>query len=64
MGYVIKLLAVGKRSASGLELRVSPTLLQSDHPLASVGDVFNAIFIQGDAVGGGHMERVRQPARW
>lgn len=51
LGYVIKLLAIGKRTERGLELRVHPTLLPQDHPLAQVGDVFNAIFVQGDAVG-------------
>ncbi|WP_027340811.1 homoserine dehydrogenase [Halonatronum saccharophilum] len=50
LGYKIKLLAVGKDN-DGLELRVHPTLLPVEHPLAKVDDVFNAIFIEGDAIG-------------
>jgi len=51
LGYVVKLLAVGKRTDSGLDLRVHPTLLANSHPLASVSDVFNAVEITGHAVG-------------
>ncbi|WP_083189802.1 homoserine dehydrogenase [Orenia metallireducens] len=50
LGYKIKLLAIGKQN-EGLELRVHPTLLPQEHPLAKVDDVFNAIFIEGDAIG-------------
>lgn len=50
LGYKIKLLAIGKQN-EGLELRVHPTLLPKEHPLAKVDDVFNAIFIEGDAIG-------------
>jgi len=51
LGYTLKLLAIGKRTDGGLELRVHPTLLPDEHPLASVHDVFNAIFVTGHAVG-------------
>jgi len=51
MGYAIKLLAIGKQVEQELELRVHPTLLPASHPLSSVGDVFNAVFVQGDAIG-------------
>jgi homoserine dehydrogenase len=51
LGYTIKLLAVGNRSSRGVDLRVHPTLLDSQHPLSSVNGVFNAIFVVGDAVG-------------
>ena len=51
LGYVLKLLAIGKRSGDELELRVHPTLLPEEHPLASVHDVFNAVCITGSAVG-------------
>lgn len=50
-GYVVKLLAIGKSRRNGVELRVHPTLLPTDHPLASVKDTFNAIMIEGDRVG-------------
>ncbi len=51
LNYVIKLLGIARESAEGVEVRVHPTLLPKNHPLASVNDVFNAIFVTGDAVG-------------
>ncbi|HWP96627.1 MAG TPA: homoserine dehydrogenase [Syntrophomonadaceae bacterium] len=52
LGYVIKLLAIAKEEVPGqIQIRVHPAFLPSSHPLASVNDVFNAVFIQGDAVG-------------
>jgi len=53
LGYVLKLLAIGKRTGDKLELRVNPTLLPKSHPLAGVSNVFNAIWVHGDAVGDG-----------
>ncbi len=50
-GYVIKLLAIGKESDDGLELRVHPAMVPQNHPIANVNDSFNAIFIKGNAVG-------------
>lgn len=50
-GYVIKLLAIAKRGENGLEARVHPTMIPKDHPLASVNGVYNALLVQGDAVG-------------
>jgi homoserine dehydrogenase len=51
MGYVIKLLAIGKENNKRLELRVHPTMVPRNHPIANVNDSFNAIFIKGNAVG-------------
>lgn len=51
LGYVIKLLAVGTESSDGLELRVHPAMVPKEHPIANVNDVFNAILINGNAVG-------------
>ena len=52
LGYVIKLLAVAKNDPeNGISVSVRPTMLPKDHPLASVNDVFNAIFVTGDALG-------------
>ncbi len=51
LNYVIKLLSIAKESENGIEARVHPALLPKDHPLASVNDVYNAIFVTGDAVG-------------
>ncbi len=52
LGYVIKLIALGRRDDDGaLELRVHPTLLPQAHPLANVNDSYNAVWVRGDAVG-------------
>lgn len=51
LGYVIKLLAIARETDGQVEARVHPALLSRKHPLAAVSDVFNAIFIEGDAVG-------------
>ena len=52
LGYVLKLLAIGKNDGgNNIEVRVHPAFIRKDHPLASVGDSFNAVFLQGDSVG-------------
>lgn len=51
LNYVVKLLAIGKEINGQIEARVHPTFISVNHPLAAVNDVFNAIFIRGDAVG-------------
>jgi homoserine dehydrogenase len=53
LGYTIKLLGVINKSedSSGLDVRVHPAMVKNDHILASVSDVFNAVLIDGDAVG-------------
>ncbi|MCX7726828.1 MAG: homoserine dehydrogenase [Chitinispirillaceae bacterium] len=53
LGYVIKLLGVINRNpqTNFIDVRVHPAMLQSSHILASVSDVYNAILIEGDAVG-------------
>ena len=52
LGYVVKLLAIGKKSPEGvIEVRVHPTMIPADHPLASIKGEFNAVFIHGSAVG-------------
>ena len=43
MGCTIKLLGVAKNTESGIEVRVHPMLIPSDHPLATVNDSFNAV---------------------
>ena len=50
LGYTIKLLAVGKETDLGVDVRVHPVLLQNTHPLASVNGVFNAIFVRGNPI--------------
>lgn len=51
LGYVIKLLGIARETPEGIEVRVHPALVPLAHPLASVRDVFNAVFVKGDAVG-------------
>ncbi|MDD3880514.1 MAG: homoserine dehydrogenase [Syntrophomonas sp.] len=52
LGYVIKLLAIAKEnSQQKIEVRVHPAFLPRTHPMAGVNDVFNAVFLRGDAVG-------------
>ncbi|MDR7421457.1 MAG: homoserine dehydrogenase [Armatimonadota bacterium] len=51
LGYAVKLLAVARQSDGGIEARVHPALLPTDHPLAAVNEEFNAIMIEGDPVG-------------
>ena len=47
---VIKLLGVARSTETGIEVGVYPMMIGKDHPLASVRDSFNAVFIHGDAV--------------
>jgi homoserine dehydrogenase len=52
LGYVIKLLAVVEQSVDGqVDVRVHPAMVPATHPLASVRDSFNAVFVEGEAVG-------------
>lgn len=51
LGYRVKLLAIAKETDGEIEVRVHPTLIPEDHLLASVGGVFNAVYIIGDATG-------------
>jgi homoserine dehydrogenase len=51
LGYRIKLLGITKRAASGIELRVHPTLVPARRLIANVEGVMNAILVKGDAVG-------------
>lgn len=46
----IKLLGVARNTETGIEVKVHPMLIPSSHPLASVNDSFNAVFVHGDAV--------------
>lgn len=50
-GYIIKLIGVAKQDNGKAEVSVEPTLLRSSHPLATVKNEFNAIYLYGNAVG-------------
>jgi homoserine dehydrogenase len=52
LGYEVKLLAVAEQGDDGrVAVRVHPAMVPRDHPLAAVRDSFNAVFVEGDAVG-------------
>ena len=52
MGYRIKLLAICESFDDGsVAVRVHPAMVPSAHPLAAVSGSFNAVFVEGDAVG-------------
>jgi homoserine dehydrogenase len=50
LGYVVKLLGIVERNAANGEIsvRVHPTMVPDHHPLATVRDSFNAVFVEGD----------------
>jgi homoserine dehydrogenase len=51
LGYVVKLLGIAERVEDQIGVRVHPALVPAAHPLASVRESFNAVFIEADAVG-------------
>jgi homoserine dehydrogenase len=53
LGYVVKLLGIAERDAVSGEIavRVHPAMVPVHHPLASVRESYNAVFVEGDAVG-------------
>ena len=50
-GLTLKLLAVAKEEDGRIQARVHPTFVPNTHPLASVNDAFNAVFVKGHACG-------------
>lgn len=54
LGYIIKLLGIAKADENNdneIEVRVHPVLIKKKHPLASVDEAYNAVFVEGDAIG-------------
>lgn len=51
LGYRIKLLAIARHEDGKIEARVHPALVPVHHPLASVRGPYNAVFIDGEALG-------------
>jgi homoserine dehydrogenase len=51
LGYVVKLLGVAEEVDGHVGVRVHPAMVPRDHPLASVRGSYNAVFIEGEAVG-------------
>ena len=50
LGWVIKLIGITREKNGGIEACVYPMLIPKNHPMASVNDSFNAVFVHGDAV--------------
>jgi len=51
LGYEVKLLAIAETKDGWISARVAPAMVPKTHPLASVRDVFNAVFVEGAQVG-------------
>jgi homoserine dehydrogenase len=52
LGYVVKLLAIAEQADDGaIGVRVHPAMVPTAHPLASVRESYNAVFLEGAAVG-------------
>ncbi len=51
LGYVVKLLAIAEAQNGDVSVRVHPAMIPAEHPLASVREGFNAVFIEGERVG-------------
>jgi homoserine dehydrogenase len=50
-GYSLKLLAISERVDDGLVVRVHPTLIPRNHPLAAVRGAYNAVFVEAESAG-------------
>ncbi len=51
LGYNIKLLAAGIKRGNEIELSVHPAFIPASHPLSTVKNEFNAVYLKGNAVG-------------
>lgn len=51
LGYKVKLLAIAKETNGMVELRVNPTMIPKEYLISKVDGVFNAVYVEGDAVG-------------
>jgi len=51
LGYTLKLLGITKETNGKVELRVHPTMLPADFLISKVDGVYNAVYVEGDAVG-------------
>ena len=51
MGCTIKLLCLAERDGDAVSVRVHPAMIPRSHPLAGVGDAFNAVFVEARAAG-------------
>ncbi len=51
MGYTVKLLAIAEQVNGEVSARVHPAMIPAAHPLAGVTEAYNAVFVEGDAIG-------------
>jgi homoserine dehydrogenase len=51
MGCTVKLLAICERTSDSIGVRVHPAMIPRTHPLATVGDAFNAVYVEAEAAG-------------
>lgn len=51
LGYTMKLVGIANRMGDKVEVSVQPTLIPHEHPLSSVDDEYNAVYVYGEAVG-------------
>jgi homoserine dehydrogenase len=51
LGYTMKLIGYAHREGEKVEVSVAPTFLSDNHPLASVQNEYNAVYVYGEAVG-------------
>ena len=51
LGYEVKLLAIAEEQEGEVAVRVHPAMIPVTHPLASVRENLNAVFVQGEDVG-------------
>ncbi|MBD8070458.1 homoserine dehydrogenase [Bacillus sp. PS06] len=51
LGYTMKLIGIAQQDGEKVEVSVQPTLLPDEHPLSSVNDEYNAVYVFGEAVG-------------
>lgn len=51
LGYAVKLLGIAESEDDCISVSVQPTMVKQGHPIASVGGVFNAVYVYGEAVG-------------
>lgn len=51
LGYTMKLIGFAHREGEKVEVSVQPTFLSDNHPLASVQNEYNAVYVYGEAVG-------------
>jgi len=51
LGYKLKLLAIAKRRGAKVELRVHPTMIPKEYLISKIDGVYNAVSVEGDAVG-------------